>query len=141
MKYLLLMLLLGSLTNCANVPPDVVACEYLTQRLARDPVTTHLILKPSPVCTKEINEPECGHCTYIMSGREVYVGEKKEHFFNGKPWSQLKSESIYLPAVESYAPLSTYIINSCKQMNCSDDVTRFKVKLDSLSSIGSLVKP
>lgn len=83
---------------------------------------------------KEIGEVECGHCTYIVSGKEIFVGENQKTFLNGKPWSQLKIESILVPAQESYAPLSSYIINSCKKMNCSDDVTRFKIKVDTLNS-------
>ncbi len=74
-----------------------------------------------------------------MSQKEVYVGEQKTHLFNGKPWSQLKTESIYLPAKESYAPLVTYIINQCKQNNCSDQVDKFKVRLDELKGVGALV--
>lgn len=65
-----------------------------------------------------------------MSGREVYVGEKDK--LNGKPWSQLKMESVLLPATESYAPLAAYIINACKKSGCSKDIEKFKVKLDSL---------
>lgn len=75
-----------------------------------------------------------------MSKNEAYVGEGKEHLLSGKKWSEIKSESVYLPAVESYAPLSTYIINSCEKMNCSEQVDRFKVKIDSLGSIGSAIK-
>lgn len=136
-KSTLLILLSLSLSACSIRPPDVPVCEYLERYLAKDPVSGHVILKPSPACMAKINEPECGHCTYIVSGKEVYVGEAKETFLNGKPWSQLKAESVYVPAVESYGPLVTYIINSCKKMNCSDDVTRFKVKLDSLSGVKS----
>jgi len=91
-------------------------------------------MKPSPACQKAINEPECGHCTYIVSGKEIYVGEAKTTFLNNKPWSALKAESVYVPAVESYAPLITYIINACKKMNCSDAVDRFKVKIDTLKT-------
>lgn len=85
---------------------------------------------------EKIVEFECGHGVFIMSGREVWVGENKENWFNGKPWSQLKRESILVPAVESYAPLSTYIINSCAKNNCDAEVDRFKVKIDELKSVG-----
>lgn len=67
-----------------------------------------------------------------MSGKIIFVGEDEKNHFNGKPWSQLQSQSILVPAEESYAPLSTYIINSCKAANCSDDITRFKVKIDAV---------
>lgn len=128
------------LSACTPKPPDVPACEHLRQRLSNDPVTGHLILSPSPTCEEKIGEPECGHCTYIMSGKEIFLGELPTHLLNGKKWSELRASSIYLPAVESYSPLATYIINSCKKMNCDSQVDRFKVKLDSLNGIGDVLK-
>lgn len=98
-------------------------------------MTGHLLLSPSPTCKKEIGEVECGRCTYIVSGKVFFVGEAVKTHFNGKPWSQLRKESILVPAKESYAPLATYMINSCKALNCSDDVTRFKVKIDDVNSV------
>lgn len=138
-KRWMLLLLLLPLVSCAVVPPDVPVFENLTQHLGTDPVSGHLILKPSPVCLKEIGEFECGHGVFIMSKKQIFVGEKKAYWFHGKAWSQLKKESILMPAEESYAPLATYIINSCKKMNCDDQVTRFKVKLDELNSIGTVL--
>jgi hypothetical protein len=123
---------------CSVTPPDVFVFESLEQYLATDPATGHLILKPSPACMAKINEPSCGHGIKIISGVEIYVGEAVAAQFNGKPWSQLKRESVYVPAVESYGPLVTYIINACKKMNCSDQVDRFKVKLDSLAGVRAL---
>lgn len=58
-----------------------------------------------------------------------------------KPWSQVEAESILLPAEESGAPLETYIIDACKKMKCSDQVTPFKVKLDSLNGIAGALAP
>jgi len=75
-----------------------------------------------------------------VSGKEIYIGELPAHQLKGKKWSQLKAESVYMPAVESYAPLSTYIINTCKKDNCSSQVTGFKVKLDSLNGIGAVIQ-
>lgn len=137
-KWLLLLFLL-LLVSCAVSPPDVAVFENLTQHLSTDPKTGHLILKPSPACLKAIGEFECLHGIYILSKREIFVGENKLHWFHGKPASQMKRESILVPAEESYAPLATYIINSCKKMNCDDQVTRFKVKLDELGSIGNVL--
>lgn len=149
------------ISACATVPPDVAVLENLKQRLATDPLNGHLILKPSPTCMKQIGEAECCHGTYIMSGREIYIGE--DYFkatwmiddktkvpitlaikdgkspYVKKTCSQLIAESIHCPAEECYAPLSTYIINSCKKMNCSDQVDRFKVKIDSLNGISGAI--
>lgn len=136
LKFLPLIILWSLLTSCATAPPNVPVCENLTQHLSNDPVTGHLILKPSPQCFSQIGEAECGHCTMTMSGEQIYIGESSKHLLEGKPWSQVKRESVYVPAIESYAPLSAYIINSCKQLNCSDDVTKFKVKLDGLNVLG-----
>ncbi len=133
-RFWLSIILFASLTNCTEKPPDVPVCENLPQRLSKDSKTDHLMLVPSPTCMKEIGEVECGHCTFIVSGKEIYVGEEKEHLFNDKPWSQLKLESIYVPAKESYAKIAAYMINSCKRANCSAEVTKFKVKIDGLKS-------
>ncbi len=128
------LILCASLSACTIKPPDVPVFEYLQQYFWTDPTNGHIILKPSPACMKAIKEAECGHGVFIVSGKEIYVGESKTTHFNGKPWSQLKAESVYVPAVESYAPLVTYIINACKKMNCYDAVDRFKVKIDKLSA-------
>lgn len=129
------------LTSCAVAPPDVPVFEYLPQHLATDPVTGHMILKASPDCEAQIGELECGHGVFIMSKKEIFVGEAPAHWYKGKPWSQLKRESIYLPAQESYAPLATYIINSCAKNNCNDQVSRFRVQLDELKGIGAILNP
>lgn len=127
-------------SGCAPKPPDVPACESLTQRLSTDPKNGHLILTASPTCMKAIGEPECGHCVYIVSGKEIFVGEKSAFHLNEKPWSQLKQESVLLPAQESYAPLAAYTINACKKMNCSDDAGKFKIKLDTLNSVAGIIQ-
>lgn len=165
------------LTACTK-PPDVPVCEQLSQRIATDGVTGHELLTPSPTCILQLGEAECGHCVWIVSGMERFIGEEKKDialqilsdtgkkdpggkailawitqtdssgktvmvssWLNGtKSWSKLKEESAYLPAVESYAPLSTYIINSCNKMHCSDQVDRFKVKLDSLNGVAGALQ-
>lgn len=120
--------------GCATTPPDIPACEHLSSRVYTDPKTGHDMLEPSPACFAAIGEMECGHCVWIMSGKEAIIGEKPGTWFNGKPWSKLKEQSVYMPAEESYAPLAAYAINACKKMNCSNDVNRFKVKLNSLKA-------
>lgn len=129
-----------SLISCATAPPDVFVFEALEQHLQLDPTTMHLFLVPSPVCQKEIGEIECGHGVAIVSKKEIFVGENALHRFNNKPWSQVKRESIYMPAAESYAPMEDYMINSCKKMNCNDQVTRFKLKPDSFKAIGDVLR-
>lgn len=130
------------LSACAPKPPDVFVFEYLAQHLANDPATGHLLLTPSPACMKQIQEVECGHGVSIVSGTEIFIGEEKAHWFKNKPWSQIKRESVYVPAVESYAPLAAYIIDSCKKMKCSDQVDAFRIKLDSLNGIpGAVANP
>lgn len=130
-----LLLSLSLLSGCATAPPDVPACQDLPEHISIDPVTSHEILTPSPACEAAIGEISCGHCVYIVSGKEVFVGEKAPNLLNGKPWSQIVDESVYLPADESYGPLSTYLINSCKKMNCNSELEKFKVKLDSLNGL------
>lgn len=131
----LLGILSWCLISCTPKPPDVPTCEHLGQHLKTDPISGHLLLVPSPTCMKQIQEPECGHCVYIVSGKEMFLGETQGHWLNNKPWSKLRAQSIYLPAQESYAPLSTYIINACKKMDCSDEVEKFKVKLGALTEV------
>lgn len=139
-RLLPLILLLLWAINCVPKPPDVPVCEDLSIFFTIDADTGHELLHGSPACVANINENQCGHCTYIVSGKEIYVGEQKAHQFNGKPWSQVKRESIYVPAAESYAPIQAYIINSCKRLNCDKQVDAFKVKLDSLNGIGAALK-
>lgn len=138
LKWMLLGILSPLQISCVTPPPDVPVFEHLAQHLGTDPITGHTILKPSPACMAAINEPECGHGVFIMSQKEIYVGEAGATQFKNKPWSQLRRESVYLPAAESYAPLASFIINTCDQNNCSEEVNRFKIRLDELSSIGSI---
>lgn len=155
LKLTLFTISLWSLISCTSVPPDVPVFENLQQHLSTDPVTSHLILKPSPACmsvgilnsdgtvaVKAIGEPECCHLVYIMSGKQLLIGENAGHLLGKKKCSDLKAESVYVPAVESYAPLTKYIINSCAEQNCNDQVDTFKIKLDSLNGInGAIANP
>jgi len=120
------------LASC-SAPPDVVVWEHYRSRIVKDPVTGHILLKPSPSCMKEIKEPECGHGMSIVSGKEYFVGEKT--LFKGKKWSQLKEESLMCPALECYAPLAAHLIKECKKSGCDSDIEKFKIKVDSFSGI------
>lgn len=140
LKWLSLSLSLWLLSSCSPKPPDVFVFEQLSQKLSKDPINGHLLLTPSPTCMEKIQEVECGHGVSIMTGREIFVGELEGHSYSGKKWSELKSESVYVPAIESYAPMMTYIINSCQKNHCDKDVERFKVKVDSLRGITDVIK-
>src|SRR6266576_3128993 len=96
MRLILSILLSFWAISCTPSPPDVPVCENLPQRLISDPETDHLLLEASPTCEKRIAEVACGHCTYIISGKEIYIGERKPNLLNGKPWSQIKLESVYV---------------------------------------------
>ena len=116
---------------CASLP-DVPVFEELDQHMSKDPVSGHLILTPSPTCEAQIGEPECGHGVTIVTQKQIFVGNLPAHLYNGKTWQQLKDESVYCPAVESYAPLNAYMINSCKKFGCSSAVDSFKIKIGSV---------
>lgn len=132
MRLKLSIALCALLASCKSLPPppDIYVFGDLKTYMTKDPVTGHVLLKPNPVCVKKIGEPECGHGISIVTGKEVYIGEKV--LFNKKKWSDLRTQSILLPAEESYAPLATYLINSCKKFDCSEDITKFKIKIDSV---------
>jgi hypothetical protein len=132
MKWLLLVISLNLLTNCAVQPPNVPLFIELGQHIVKDPITGDILLKPSPTCYEKIHELECLYGIYTMDGKEVFVGNNPINYFNGKSADQIKEESLLAPSIETYAPIATYIINSCKALNCSSDVTKFKVKIDSL---------
>ncbi|MFI5342859.1 MAG: hypothetical protein ACHQUC_01425 [Chlamydiales bacterium] len=82
---------------------------------------------------KQISESECGHGVFIVSGKEVFVGEAQATFFNNKPWSLLRKQSILVPAEESYSPISAYMINSCEKSKCDPNLMKFKIKIDSVT--------
>lgn len=127
-KWTLSLVWCALLLNCATTqPPDVPACMHLSAALVSDPQTQSAVLKPSPACEKAIGEPECGYCVYIVSGKKIFIGEKKENRFNGKSWSTIKEESVLLPSQESFAPLWAYLMQVCKQLECSEEITKLKV--------------
>lgn len=135
MKNILCTLFIAVLSACTVKPPDVPACEHLSQRLYEDPATGHQMLEPSPTCEAKIGEAECGHCVQIMSGKETFYGEAPAHWLNGHPWSYVRARAVLMPAKESYAPMSAYMINACKEINCSSQVTAFKVRARSLGVV------
>lgn len=92
--------------------------------------------RPNPTCLKEVGEMSCGFCVWTISQKSQFVGEGDKYKLNGKPWSQIKREMIGMP-LESYAKFKAFTINMCKKTNdCSKDIDKWRVKLDSLDSIG-----
>lgn len=176
-KIVIQFIALQFLTGCVHAPPDVPTCEPLKQFVFTDPTTGHTLLRPAPACMQNLGEAECGHCVYIMSGQQRFIGEAHKQIplqelvdtgkkdaqggpyydwkvvtgqdgkpimvsswlGDRKPWSQVQAEAINCPAEECYAPLSAFIINTCQQDHCSDQVTRFKVKLDQLNGVGGAI--
>lgn len=130
--------LLILLSSCAT-PPDVPACRSHAQRVIETKDDFGIPVKeirPNPVCMKQIGEPACGYCTWSITEKSAYIGEKKEHRLYGKPWSQILLESVKIPS-EAYAEYKAYIIKICKKNNdCNADIGKWRVKLDSLDSIG-----
>lgn len=141
LNFLIFAILLCSLISCATTPPDVYVFRGLDERITVDPVSGHTLWSPDPLCMQNIQEASCAYGVSIVTGKEIWVGELPAHLYNKKPWSQLRGESVYLPAEESYAPLSAFLINTCKQDGCNDTIDRFKVKLDSLNGLGDVLNP
>jgi hypothetical protein len=132
MKWVNFLILSVCLTSCATLtPPDVFVFKNLEPSLVIDESNNHVYLTPSAACMEAIQEAACGYGVSIVTGKKHFVGEHEKTWFNKKPWSQLKAESIYVPSEESYAPMSAYMINACKKMNCNSEITKFRVKFDS----------
>lgn len=140
-KWLLFAILSCSAINCASIPPppDIFVFERLDQHLSVDPATGHKILAPSPMCMKMLQELSCGHGVAMMSGTEIYVGDAPNHGWKGKTWTEIKSESVHVPAIESFAPLETYLINTCRKFKCNSQLDAFRIKLDSLNGIAGAI--
>lgn len=116
-KCLLFPILFGLASCLTTDPPDVIVCQALTPRTTTDPATGHSILSAStPACEAKGEFGECGHCVYIVSGKDLIVGERPENRFSGKSWQELKLGSIIVPATDSYEPLITYLSNGCRNV-------------------------
>ncbi len=99
----------------------------------------------SPTCMDKLSEPECGFCQHLISNNPSYIGT---HFIfehghiralksGEKNWPQLRAHAVVLPAKESFAPLKAYAVSVCKSMNCDKTISDWKIKLDSLDSVGA----
>ncbi len=98
------------------------------------------IRRSNPVCDKEIGEADCGYCVFTITDKPIYVGERPENQFRRTPWSKLKLSAVLLPGLFSYAPIKAYFINTCKEFgDCNKDLARWRIKLDSLDSVGDIL--
>jgi len=143
-KRIMLLAIFSIGLNSCVTPPNMVGCRNLApkkeSKFIKDLGRTVTIDRMNPVCKKEINEAECGFCTYSIDTRIKYVGEKKANWLYGKPWSQIKREAGLIPA-EDLARLKAYIINTCKNTGqCDKAVSNWRTKLDSLDSVPDLIR-
>lgn len=133
------LLVVSFLVVSCSAPPDIPACRHLD--LKRETKVVEGIGKitvdrPNPVCNRQIKEPTCGYCTYTVSDKEQYVGENAKTLLHKKPWSQIKRQGVIIPA-EDYAAVKAFILDMCKKTNeCSKDIEHWRIKLDSLDSVG-----
>ena len=154
MRLLLLLIIASSLPGCRtillkNKVPDAPVCMGLSMK----PETRVMpdlgkltVMRPNPVCMKEINEPYCGVCTYTISDKTVYVGNDWNHLLEvqgkKKTWDTIVEEGFTVPA-ETQVAFKAFAINVCKNTGaCAQEIDRWRIKLDSLDSVGkSLKKP
>ena len=116
-------------------PPDVWVCRDLTEKvvITEDAFgVEEMNLRGNPVCLSEIKENRCGYCVRSISGTHTYVGEDSTHQLEGKKWSEMRIDSVMLPA-DSYAALKEFIINSCKKSNqCAEGIAKWRTNLELL---------
>lgn len=126
--------LAASLTACV-VPPDVPVCRALEPKLEKQYVPgvgDILVERPNPTCQKAIGEPTCGFCVWTISDKTAYIGENQKTRLFKKPWSTIRREAILTPP-ETYARLKGFVIDICKKSgDCSKDISRWRLKLNSL---------
>lgn len=142
MKHLLSLTILCVLLSSCNRPPDVPVCRPLDAKITEKRDAFGIIvreIRANPVCDKEIKEPSCGRCVWTISDKVQYVGEAKERWIYGKPWSRIRVEALVTPT-ESWAKIKANIVKSCKETNCDEQIPRWRVKLDSLDSIDDVFK-
>lgn len=134
---LLLILSVLLLSGCTP-PPDFAVCRPLvlkTETKVVEGIGTVTLERPNPKCMKEIGEPSCGFCVWTISNRSQFVGDKKSAWLLGQPWSQVKAQSVLVP-VKEYAKVKSFVVNICKKTEeCNKDISRWRLKLDSLDSI------
>lgn len=148
-KRLLILLISLSSTGCKMYPTiktdvaDVPICRVLHTKTETKDVPNIgkvSIQRPNPKCMKEIGEPFCGYCVWTVSDKFQYVGNEWNHLLQlGKKKKTINTvieEAGIIPA-ESTAAIKASVIIICKNTGaCSQEVDRWRVKLDSLDSVG-----
>lgn len=64
------------------------------------------------ICVELLHEFS-GWCTFTISDKEIFLDNDKK-LYNGKTWSDLKKDSLIMPA-DSYAKIKAYILSECKK--------------------------
>ena len=127
------------LSSCVSKPKDSPFCRQLHSKttVVKDafgiPVTT---IRANPDCAKNINEPDCLRCAWLISDKVQYVGEAPGTWLYGKPKKKILEEAVIAPS-ESFAAQKAYIVKACKAANCDKEIPKWRVKLDSLDSIAA----
>ncbi len=126
--------------GCASQAPDVAICRSLNPVMLTYKDAFGVVTKTSranPVCDANIKEPKCGECTFTISDKTVYVGEKEKTYLDGMPWSELEAVSVKMPP-KSLGKMKKFIVDTCKQFpsTCKDhpEIGRWRVKLDIISA-------
>lgn len=139
------------LSSCAYTPwikenvPDEPICRHLDERVTKKIIAgkEYTLRRENPRCMKAIGEGRCGYCVWTVSDKEQYVGEEWNHLLQvgkkKKKWSTIQAEAMTVPA-ETQAASKAFAINICKITNaCADQIDRWRIKLDALDSIGTVV--
>lgn len=86
--------------------------------------------RPNPVCMKNIKEPTCGRCTWTIDDKVQYVGNNESNYLDGQSWLDIQLTGVIFPA-QSVAKVKGYIVNQCKKTNCNDNISKWRVKINS----------
>lgn len=132
-----------ALSGCAGVQvSDRPMCRALKPITVKYPDAFGIVVteeRPNPTCMKAIGEGACGFCPYTVSDKQVWVGESKAYWLYDTPWSVLKEQCALVPT-QTLAALKEDAMVNCKKYGCGDqNIAKWRIKLDSLSSIGDVI--
>ena len=138
LRILLLSVSFVFLVSCSVKPPDGPICRELKVIIEKKDVPNIGPIvweRPNPLCMEKISESTCGYCVWTVSNKVQFVGDKPETYLYKKSWSQIKTEAVVVPS-EFYADVKGAFINMCKKYKeCSDEIARWRIKLDSIDSV------